>query len=238
MSSWWEKYFAPGDIRQQIQAQLEANAIARPKDDLDSPLEPAPPVRIDAAHRARRQNAMFFGGLAFTCMTLLVTRRASRKKALAMYPNLQPKIGKDSKIQLPQFTPSNTPPKAEGGLDAAEALFLATLNVGAIFMTGIGGFMKYCDIADTEDLRDFVRRGVGYDVYAGDTEADKEIEQWFAEVLSRKDGTGDLKTTIVEKMAELAEIEKKKKADVTTDGELADIQRKRKALEKHAAETA
>lgn len=233
--SWWDKYFAPGDLRGKVQHQLEENA--KLKDGLDTPIQPVLPKRIDAAHRARRQNAMLFGGLAFTCMTALVTRRALRKKHLAMYPHLQTKVGKDAKVQLPQFTPSNTPPKAEGGLDAAEALFLATLNVGAVFMAGVGGFMKYFDIADTEDLRDFVRSGIGYDVYAGDTEADKEIEQWFAEVLSRKDGTGDLQTTIVEKMAELAEIEKKRKLEAT-EGELAHIQRKRKALEKQAEKAA
>jgi hypothetical protein len=229
--SWWEKYFAPGDIRTQVQQQLEANAKA--KDQLESPGQPVRPKRIDAAHRARRQNAMFLGGLAFTCMTALVTRRALRKKKLAMYSHVQPKVGKDSKIQLPQFTPSNTPPKAEGGLDAAEALFLATLNVAAVFMAGVGGFMKFCDVADIEDLREYVKKGIGYDVYAGDTDADKEIEQWFAEVLSRKDGTGDLKTTIVEKMAELAEIDKKRKAEAS-EGGASDIQRQIKALEKHA----
>ncbi|EGP82631.1 uncharacterized protein MYCGRDRAFT_77999 [Zymoseptoria tritici IPO323] len=234
--SWWEKYFAPGDLRTQVNNQLAENA--KLKDELDSvPAQPALPKRIDAAHRARRQNAMFFGGLAFTCLTALVTRRALTKKKLAMYPHLQPTVGKDAKLELPKFTPSNTPPKAEGGLDAAEALFLATLNVGAVFMASVGAFMKFADVADTEDLRDYVRSGIGYDVYAGDTEADREIEQWFAEVLSRKDGTGDLKTTIVEKMAELADIEKKRKAEVG-DTELADIQRKRKALEKISAEKA
>lgn len=115
-----------------------------------------------------------------------------------------------TQLSLPTFTPSNIPPKVEGGLDAAEALGLATLSVFSVFMAGTGLFMKWNNIGDVEDLRDWVRAGVGYDVYGGETEADKEIEAWMAEVLARKDGVGDLKTSVLEKMQELAEIDKKK----------------------------
>jgi hypothetical protein len=172
---------------------------------------------------------MFYGGIAFSCFSLLVTRRAMHKKYLAAYPHLVKKKAGGKTIEVPTFTPSTTAPKAEGGIDAAEALYLATLGVFSVFMTGIGAFMKYNDIGDMEDMRDFVRAGVGYDVYAGDTDSDKEIEQWMAEVLSRKEGVGDFKTTIVEKMAELAELDKKK-ALAKESKELADM-RKRVELE-------
>lgn len=227
--SFWDKYLAPGDLRQQQQSASSASPVPP---SLDAPVTPNIPTRIDAAHRARRQDALFFGGLAFTFLSAFVTRRALLRKQLAVFPHLKqiPK-NPNMKIEVPQFTPSNTVPKAEGGLDAVEALFLATLNVAAIFMAATGGAMKYFDIADTEDLRGAVRKGVGYDVYSGDSEADKEIEAWFAEVLSRKDGSGDLKTTIVEKMAELAEIEKRRKSEAAEGDLMTDIKKKRELLE-------
>lgn len=232
--SFWDRYLAPGDIRHTQQALSTPPAPASAPPNLDGPLVPHVPARIDAAHRARRKDAMFFGGLAFTFLAAFVTRRALYRKQLAVFPHLKQMKPKDPnvKIELPQFTPSNAAPKAEGGLDAAEALFLATLNVGAIFMASAGAFMKYFDIADTEDLREYVRKGIGYDVYSGDSEADKEIEDWFAEVLSRKDGTGDLKSTILEKIAELAEIEKRRKLEAKEDEMLQNMQKKRDLLEK------
>ena len=59
-----------------------------------------------------------------------------------------------------------------------------------------------------------MRRGVGEDIFAGETEADKEIEGWIADVLARKDGKWDLREGVAEKLAELAEIEKRKERKV------------------------
>lgn len=75
--------------------------------------------------------------------------------------------------------------------------------------------MKYYDVADVEDLREFVRKGTGQDVFGGDRdeEAEKEIEGWMAEVLARKDGTGGLKESIVEKLAEMKERDKEAEAE-------------------------
>ncbi|KAF7193595.1 hypothetical protein HII31_05059 [Pseudocercospora fuligena] len=229
MSSWWDKYLAPGDIRRQNESSSKPAPIERPA---TAPPDPSqrntPERRVDAATRARRQNGLLLGGIAFTCLSAFVTRRALAKKKLAAYPKFVKAVpGQGQKIDVPTFAPSNTQPKAEGGLDAAEALFLATLNVASVFMLGTGAFMKYNDIADVEDMRNWVREGVGYDVYAGDSEADKEIEAWMADILSRKDGVGDLKTSIVEKMAELAELDKKK----SVSQELAELEKKKKALE-------
>ena len=68
----------------------------------------------------------------------------------------------------------------------------------------------YFDLADIEDLRDGVRRAAGYDLYGGDSTADKEIEGWVAEVLARKDGQGGLREGIAEKVAELQRKDKEK----------------------------
>lgn len=109
------------------------------------------------------------------------------------------------------FTPSNAPvPKPEAGLDAVQALGLATINTVSVFMAGIGAGFIYFDIADIEDLREKVRRGVGFDVYGGETDADQEIEGWIAEVLSRKDGFGNIKEEIVDKLMEMERKEQTK----------------------------
>lgn len=202
--SLWDKYFAPGDVRrrQHLEAQQQEaqDAASRETEELQKKLNKTTvKPRIDAAHRQRRQDGTFFGGIVFTCLSLLITRRSMQRK----------------RIPFPKtFTPSNAPPpRAEGSIDAAEALVLATFNVFSFGMLVAGGTMKFLDIADVEDLREGVRRGVGYDVYGGESEGDKEIEAWVADVLSRKDAGGglDLKGSIAEKLRELEEMEKKRK---------------------------
>lgn len=199
--SLWDRYFAPGDLRarrqalappplpQQSEEQLQLAAI-RPS------ATSAAVERVDPARRARRQNALFFGGLGFAMLSAWVTRRSLIRK--------RPPIPST-------FTPSNAAlPKGEGGLDAIEALGLATMNTVSVFMAAIGAGFIYFDIADIEDLRDKVRRGVGFDVYGGETDADKEIEGWVAEILARKDGYGNIKEEIVDKLMDLERKEKAK----------------------------
>lgn len=194
--SLWDRYFAPGDLR----ARRRALAPPAPppsehpenqlqQDQIKPSTTSAAVERIDPARRFRRQNALFFGGLGFAMLSAWVTRRSLLRKR----PPIPTK-----------FTPSNAPPpKAEGGLDAVEALGLATMNTVSVFMTAIGAGFMYYDIADIEDLREKVRKGVGFDVYGGETDADEEIEAWVAEMLSRKDGFGNLKEEIVDKLMEM-----------------------------------
>lgn len=199
--SLWDRYFAPGDLRarrqalappplpQQTEEQLQLAAI-RPS------ATSAAVERVDPARRARRQNALFFGGLGFAMLSAWVTRRSLIRK--------RPPIPST-------FTPSNAAlPKGEGGLDAIEALGLATMNTVSVFMAAIGAGFIYFDIGDIEDLRDKVRKGVGFDVYGGETDADKEIEGWVAEILARKDGYGNIKEEIVDKLMDLERKEKAK----------------------------
>lgn len=93
---------------------------------------------------------------------------------------------------------------------AAEALGLATINTVSVFMAAIGAGSIYFDIADIEDLREKVRRGIGFDVYGGEADADKEMEEWVAEVLSRKDGYGNIKEEIMDRLMEMEQKEKAK----------------------------
>jgi hypothetical protein len=183
--SLWDRYFAPGDLRARRQAlappptTAQTTSEAQQLDAIRPSTTSAAVERVDPARRARRQNALFFGGLGFAMLSAFVTRRSLVRK--------RPPIPTT-------FTPSNAPvPKGEGGLDAIEALGLATMNTG-----------------DIEDLRDKVRKGVGFDVYGGETDADKEIEGWVAEILARKDGYGNIKDEIVDKLMELEQKERAK----------------------------
>ncbi|KAK6383280.1 hypothetical protein LTR65_010264 [Meristemomyces frigidus] len=200
--SFWDRYLAPGDLRQQLQANLPPPAPPASTQDetTDQPTaKPEPAPRIDAAHRRRRKDALLYGGLAFTFLSLFITRRSLVRKQAQTHA-----------LRLKTFEPSTTPPpKVDGGLEAAEALGLATLNVFAIAMATAGGLMTFFDVADLEDMRDQVRKGVGFDVYGGESEADRELEAWVADVLSRKDGEGDLKEGIAMKLQELAEMDRK-----------------------------
>lgn len=185
--SFWDRYLAPGDLRRKTVSSpiLPPSPQEQPpiKQD-EGPLNQIAPKRIDPAHRARRQNALLYGGLAFTALSILITRRSLHRKKLAAVPK--------------QFTPSNhhidPPPAAQmeinGALEAAEALGLATMNVFSMAMASTGALMTWFDIADIEDLRGAVRRGAGWDVYGGEggSQADKEIEGWVAESLALKGG--------------------------------------------------
>jgi hypothetical protein len=197
--SLWDRYLAPGDLRARRQALApppRLESASQIEEQLQRSTTSAAVERVDPARRARRQNALFFGGLAFTMLSAWVTRRSLIRK--------RPPVPTT-------FTPSNAPlPKGEGGLDAVEALGLATINTVSVFATAIGAGFIYWDIADIEDLRDKVRKGVGFDVYGGETDADKEIEGWVAEVLARKDGYGNIKDEIVDKLMELEQKERAK----------------------------
>lgn len=194
--SWWDRYLAPGDLRrrQQQQAQhppppptstaLEATADHAAPHAIVPPTTSTAPTRITASHRARRQNALFYGGLAFSLLSLTLTRRTIARKRIAAYPSL--------------FTPSHmhiAPPPApqqqqirvEGSILALEALGLATLNVFSFFMAGIGGAMMWFDVAEAEDLRRTVVEGTAVDAYGGEVDeaTEKEVQGWIAQAFGQ-----------------------------------------------------
>ncbi|KAF2482141.1 hypothetical protein BDY17DRAFT_252855 [Neohortaea acidophila] len=192
--SWWDKYLAPGDLRQQRQALSSPSQPGTANEDEQPRLVVLKPPRLSQADRVRRQNGLLFGGLAFTLLSMIVTRRAvGRKLAQTALSAEGGAAAAESKV--------------DGSLEAVQALGYATLNVFSVAMLGIGGAMKYFDIADVEDMREVVRRQEGY---SEDSEANREIEGWIAEVLARKDGQGNLRESVVEKVAE---IERKRKED-------------------------
>lgn len=207
MSSWWDKYFAPGDLRARTQI-LPSSTNASSTEEGEKRPPPIIPQRVDAATRHRRQNALFYGGLGFTFLSLFLTRRSVSRKHISAAKFAQEAAAKPKDPNVPE-TPINM--RGEGSLDGAEALFLATINLFAFSMAGIGAFMKWFDIGDVEDLRDNMRKNMGYDVFGGNDEADKELEAWVASVMINKEGTVDMsKDKLVSVMKELAALEEEK----------------------------
>lgn len=198
----WTSYisalFTPGDTRAQQRIQNEQAAALKIQQEIALAKEAASQrevPRLDASTRQRRQNGLFFGGVAFTLLSLFITRRALTRKHAALAANPDAAL------------------KVDGPLEAVQALGLATLNTFAFFMAGLGGAMKYFDFADVEDLREGYRRALGYDVHSGESEADREIEGWIAEVLARRDGVGGLRESVLEKVREIEEEKRREESD-------------------------
>jgi hypothetical protein len=179
--TFWEKWLAPGDIRAQLRheqserdGKISASKLAPTTPSVLSETKSRPAgQRLTHAQREWRKGSIFLGGLVFTIASLTLTRRALRKRLYFPTP--------------PFYQPShNALPPVSGGMEAVDALFLATLNVTAMGMAAVGTFMVGWDVAEVEDLRAAVNRGAGFDVYGGDKEADREIEGWVQEMFAKK----------------------------------------------------
>lgn len=132
--------------------------------------------------RSAKQLGLFFAGAGFLALSTMVTRRAVARKIAEASPRLfQP-----SNHGL-RPAPRNAEEKGQDQLVAAEALGLATLNVFGFGITLTGGLMWAFDISNLEDLRTKARAKLYGPNGVVDDEAEKEIEEWIADVLSRKD---------------------------------------------------
>ncbi|GAB7353503.1 hypothetical protein MBLNU459_g3950t1 [Dothideomycetes sp. NU459] len=161
-----------------------ANTVATPAESTSSTPPPKPATtasragidRSNPRHRAVRQLTLYFAGCTFFTLSVLVTRRAVLRKLAVPRPAL--------------FTPSNARPKdANGAVEAAEALGLATINVTSLAIMLTGGTMFALDIADMDDLRTKFKHRMGFDQSdSNDLNADKEVEEWVKNILDNKQG--------------------------------------------------
>ncbi|KAF4548513.1 Hypothetical protein D9617_27g044800 [Elsinoe fawcettii] len=130
--------------------------------------------------RSRQQFSIFAIGASFVVLSSVITRRALVRKWASVQP-------------AGLFSPSNKVKDANGSLDAAEALGLATLNVCSFGVMAVGGGLWAFDISNIEELRAKVRKGM--DIEGGDgkteAEAEEDIEEWLGVVLARLQGKGD-----------------------------------------------
>jgi hypothetical protein len=74
----------------------------------------------------------------------------------------------------------------DNSLIALEALNLATLNVFGFGIMLTGGLAWAFDISNVEDLRRRARGHMGETGAATDEEAEREMEEWVAKVLLRR----------------------------------------------------
>ncbi len=138
------------------------------------------------SQRSLKQLGLFFGGASFLALSTLITRRAVGRKLVAAFPKF--------------YQPSHRPTAAksentEGPFMAVEALNLATLNVLSFFVMLTGGAAWAFDISSLDDLRGMARRHIGPRGPQTDEAAEREVEEWVAKVLSRKEKGGGSSST-------------------------------------------
>ncbi|KAI0838186.1 hypothetical protein F5Y06DRAFT_52023 [Hypoxylon sp. FL0890] len=141
------------------------------------PPEPRPPI---LSQRSLKQLGLFFAGAGFLALSTLVTRRAVARK---------------HSMTMPQFFHQSNRPvtklDSDSSLIALEALNLATLNVMGFGIMVTGGLSWAFDISSVDDLRRMAQRHIGPTGGRTDEEAEREIEEWVAKVLLRKEKKED-----------------------------------------------
>lgn len=151
------------------------------------PPEPAPIPPVQAqilpetrpsvlSQRSLKQLGLFWAGAGFLSLATLITRRSVARKTLSTIPKF--------------YTPSNRPVTTIGSdssLIALEALNLATLNVVGFAVMMTGGFSWALDVSNIDDLRQMARKHIGPAGGRTDEEAEREVEEWVAKVLLRKE---------------------------------------------------
>lgn len=147
---------------------------------------PPPRTKEENFRRTAKQLGFFFAGAGFLTASALISRRAVARRMVDSYP----------KFYQPSHYGPRPPPRAstdkgEDQLVAVEALGLATLNVFSFGIMLTGGLMFAFDISNLEDLRWRARK----QMYGGDgvvdEAAEQQIEEWIADVLSRRDKPED-----------------------------------------------
>lgn len=166
-------------------APAPASALATTQS-LQAPPEPQPRTPQEDFRRSARQLGLFFAGATFLTASALISRRAVARRMTDAYPKLfQPSH------HGPKAPPRNPTEKSEDTLVAVEALGLATLNVFSFGVMMTGGLMYAFDISNVEDLRYKARRKLYGTNGVVDEAAEQQVEDWIADVLSRRDHKDD-----------------------------------------------
>lgn len=126
------------------------------------------------SQRARRQLGLFAAGASFFALSTIITRRSIVRRYKAAIPKF--------------YEPSNRVNyEVNGAVEAAEALVLATLNVFSAGVMFSGGLTWAFDISSLDDMRQKVRTNMRVDAIPKNEDDEKEIEEWFATILARKE---------------------------------------------------
>ncbi|KAL4805604.1 hypothetical protein BDV18DRAFT_141375 [Aspergillus unguis] len=148
------------------------------------PTKPANDSDLPKLWTPQTNTKLFVGGALFFAFSLLTTRRAMVRRFNASIP--------------PYYTSSiYHKPDVNGGLEAFEALHLATINVLSFGMMTSGGVLWAMGINGLDDLRAYVKKGMtrGDPAEGSKTDADmeKEVEAWVMRYLGKKIEDGKLK---------------------------------------------
>ncbi|KAI1460079.1 hypothetical protein F4805DRAFT_14729 [Annulohypoxylon moriforme] len=148
----------------------------KPLQPIENAIQPPRPRPSIFSQRSLKQLGLFFGGAGCMFLSTLITRRSVARKYMATVPKF--------------YNQSNRPVnkvQADSSLIALEALNLATLNVMGFGIMATGGLAWAFDVSSVDDLRAMSRRGYGNQGGQTDEEAEREIEEWIAGVLGRKE---------------------------------------------------
>ncbi|KAI5867429.1 hypothetical protein GGS23DRAFT_548385 [Durotheca rogersii] len=147
-----------------------------PPQSVQHPMSPSRPRPSLLSQRSLKQLGLLFAGAGFLALSTLITRRAVARKRKITTP--------------PFYQQSNRPVStmaSDGSVIAIEAMSLATLNVMSFAIMLTGGFSWAFDVSNLDDLRRLARRHVGPPGGQTDEESEREVEEWVARVLLRKE---------------------------------------------------
>ncbi|PKY07915.1 hypothetical protein P168DRAFT_300712 [Aspergillus campestris IBT 28561] len=172
----WAK---PSPSQQQQPPQSQHPDQQQQQEPPTDPVKEWTPITPDTKYK------LLLGGLGFLAFSLSATRRAINKRTLSARP--------------PFYTSSPYHrPDANGGAEAFEALHLATINVVSVGMAATGAAMFAFGVDGVQDMRGYMRRGMGIeDAHGnpivpksggGDEEIERDIEEWVGSVLGQKYG--------------------------------------------------
>ncbi|KAF3941478.1 hypothetical protein ABW19_dt0210170 [Dactylella cylindrospora] len=130
---------------------------------------------ITTFQRRKKQLTLYAAGATFFLLTIAVARRATRRRRLATVPKY--------------YTPNTTASELNfnGGVEAFEALNIASLGVASFGMMGIGAGMYILDVVNVEEMRRLVRGRYGSEGRKSEGQVEEELEEWIATVLARKE---------------------------------------------------
>ncbi|KAK6522003.1 hypothetical protein TWF281_002574 [Arthrobotrys megalospora] len=125
--------------------------------------------------RARKQLTLYFGGATFLLLSMAVARRSTRRRYLATIPKY--------------YTPNTraTELNFNTGIDAFEALNIASLGVFSVGMMSVGAGMYLCDVVNVHEMRTLLRSKYGMEGRKSEMDVEEEMEEWIASVLARKE---------------------------------------------------
>ncbi|KAF3188632.1 hypothetical protein TWF788_000378 [Orbilia oligospora] len=179
-SSWsfWSSNPASPPIQPQSQSPL-TEALQITKSEPESQSQSLPTDHRDPTftpfQRARKQLTLYFGGAGFLLLSMAVARRSTRRRYLATVPKYYTPNTRASELNF------NT------GIDAFEALNIASLGVFSVGMMTVGAGMYIADVVNVDEMRRLLRSKYGTEGRMSEMDVEEEMEEWIASVLARKD---------------------------------------------------